>query len=68
MKLAAHQITESCPFCGGHKQYVPKAICLHVPWTQPVWTVECENCQATCGYENNEDDAVIRWNERPEAE
>ncbi len=53
-----------CPFCGGHDKYLPAPKMLSVPWAIDVWTVECDNCQATCGYESNEEDAKVRWNQR----
>jgi len=55
-----------CPFCGGHERFEPETLLIQVPWDMNTWTVRCGNCDATCGYEGNEPDAVIRWNDRPE--
>ena len=56
-------ITRPCPFCGGTDSYPPRPIKLMVPWAMSeTWTVECENCQANCGYESNKKDAIVRWN------
>jgi len=53
-----------CPFCGGSEKFPARPIKLSVPWAKTTYTVECDNCQATCGYEDTEQDAIDRWNDR----
>ncbi len=56
---------KSCPFCGGTDRFPPKLIFLSVPWSSvSVWTVECENCQASCGYSDKKEEAIDYWNTR----
>ncbi len=55
-----------CPFCGGSKCCPPKVVKVESPWSREFWTVECNNCQASCGYSLEYEDAIEEWNDRPE--
>ncbi len=55
-----------CPFCGmeAEGEYPPQPAKLSVPWAADMWTVQCENCGASAGYETNKESAAELWNTR----
>ena len=57
-----------CPFCGSTEDAPIEAI-VHVSmsehdWRNPSWTVQCDNCTATMGYSDTEEEAIAAWNTR----
>ena len=57
-----------CPFCGSTED-APLEEVVHVSmsehdWRNPSWTVQCDNCTATMGSSDTEEEAIDAWNTR----
>lgn len=68
MNSLADIVVKACPHCGSTTD-APIESCVHVSmsehdWRAPSWSVQCDNCTATNGLFDCEDDAIDNWNAR----